>query len=56
MASYKGTTLRAFRVNDELYAAAKQEAAKRGDSLSDIVRNALKAYITQPTTERAEAK
>lgn len=39
--SYPGTRLRAFRINDELYEAAKRGAERRGLSLSEVVRKAL---------------
>jgi len=40
-----GTPRRAVRVDDALWTAALQVAARRGEKLSDIIRNALRAYI-----------
>lgn len=41
----KGTTRRAVRVDDELWTAAQAVAAEREEHLSDIIREALRAYI-----------
>lgn len=43
----KGTTRRAVRINDELWTAALAVAAERDENLSDIIRDALRAYIEQ---------
>jgi len=43
--SYPGTRLRAFRISDELYTAARDKAKDQGDTLSEIVRAALEAYL-----------
>ena len=43
----EGTTRRAVRIKDELWQAAQAVAAERGENLSDIIRNALQAYIKQ---------
>lgn len=40
-----GNPARAVRVEDELWNAAKAIAAKRGDSLSDVMRDALRRYV-----------
>ena len=39
------TPLRSFRISDELYEAAQQKAANRGESVSDVVRRALERYV-----------
>ena len=39
-------------VPDGFYNAAKQTAAARGRNLSDVVRQALQDYITQPPSRR----
>ena len=44
------TPLRAIRVDDELWEAAQAKAAKEGDSLSAIIRDALRAYINEGTS------
>ena len=41
----KGTARRAVRIEDDLWEAAKQVAAKNGDNLSAIIREALSAYV-----------
>lgn len=41
----RGTTLRNFRADDNLWKRAKAVAEKRGDSLSDILRQALERYV-----------
>lgn len=43
----KGTTRRAVRVDDELWGAALAVAAERDENLSDIIRDALRAYIEE---------
>lgn len=43
----KGTTRRAVRVDDDLWTAALAVAAERDENLSDIIRDALRAYIEQ---------
>jgi hypothetical protein len=40
-----GTPRRAVRVDDALWTAALQTAARRGENLSDIIRAALVAYV-----------
>jgi predicted transcriptional regulator len=44
-----GNPARAVRVEDELWEAAKAIAAERGDSLSDIMRDALRRYVKRNT-------
>ena len=41
----KGTARHAVRIEPELWNAAKQAAASRGDNLSAIIREALSAYV-----------
>ncbi|MDH6282833.1 ribbon-helix-helix protein, CopG family [Prescottella agglutinans] len=41
----KGTTLRNIRISDELWEAAKLRAEAEGRTVSDVVREALTAYI-----------
>lgn len=41
----KGTTRRTVRIEDELWEAAQEKAADRGDNLSDIIRERLRDYI-----------
>jgi len=43
----KGTTKRSIRIDDALWTAALQVAARRGEKLSDIIRGALRAYINE---------
>lgn len=38
------TPLRSFRIPDEVYKAAQEKAAERGESVSDVVRKALERY------------
>lgn len=44
----RGTPHRAVRVDDELWDAAKAKAEERGESLSDVIREALRQYVTKP--------
>lgn len=37
--------LRAFRVEDELWADALEKAVAEGRTLSDVIREALEAYV-----------
>jgi antitoxin component of RelBE/YafQ-DinJ toxin-antitoxin module len=41
----RGTTLRNFRADDSLWKRAQAVAAKRGESLSDVLRAALERYV-----------
>jgi hypothetical protein len=41
----KGTTLRAVRVPDELWTAALEATAERGETVSDVIRRALREYV-----------
>lgn len=44
-----GTTLRNFRADDELWAAAKDVATERHESLSEVLRAALAEYVEANT-------
>jgi len=41
----RGTTARNVRVADDLWRRALAVAAQRGDTLSDVIRRALEAYV-----------
>lgn len=41
----RGTTLRAVRVADPLWSAARAVADSRGESLSEVIRAALERYV-----------
>ena len=41
------TPLRAIRVPDDLWDAALRHAQQRGDTLSDVIRDALRSYLTR---------
>ena len=40
-----GNPARAVRVEDPLWQAAKNRAAERGESVSDVIRRALERYV-----------
>jgi predicted DNA binding CopG/RHH family protein len=42
-----GETARAVRVPDDLWKAAKTKAAERGETVSDVIRQALKNYVAR---------
>lgn len=42
------TNLHAFRISDELWAAAQAEAEARGETVSSVVIKALTRYTTGP--------
>lgn len=44
----KGTMHRTFRAEDELWLPAKAKAEAEGANLSDVLREALRQYVTQP--------
>lgn len=46
----KGTTPRAIRVDDDLWDAAKTATEDRGETISDVVRLALIAYVQEART------
>ena len=39
------TPLRAVRVDSPLWAAARAKAAENGETVSDVIRRALEAYV-----------
>lgn len=41
----RGTTLRNFRVADDLWNTARAVAERRGETLSDVLREALETYV-----------
>lgn len=41
----RGTTHRTVRIDDGLWEAAKSKATERRESLSDVIREALRAYV-----------
>lgn len=43
----KGTTLRNVRVDEELWNEAKAVAKENDETLSDVIRDALRAYVHQ---------
>lgn len=45
----KGTTHRTVRIEDGLWEAAKALADERGDNLSDVIRQGLRAYVATQT-------
>ena len=40
-----GNPARAVRVEDELWHAAQERAAERGETVSDVIRRALLRYV-----------
>jgi len=51
----KGTTMRGVRVPDEVWLPALAVARRRGENLSDVIRQALSEYATTPPPERERA-
>ena len=47
------TPLRAFRIDDELWLEAVRIASARGESVSEILRDALKRYVKKHGTQLA---
>jgi hypothetical protein len=47
----KGTTRHAIRIPDDLWSAALAKARERGDKLSQIIRQALVAYLDESETK-----
>jgi len=45
----KGTTRRGYRAPDALYEAAQARAAARGETLTDVILRALRAYAEEET-------
>ena len=50
----KGTQHHAIRIPDDLWAAARARAVERGDHLSEVIRDALRAYVADPTETKQE--
>lgn len=50
----RGTTIRNFRADDALWRRAQDVAAKRDESLSDVLRAALMAYIAHQESGGSE--
>lgn len=49
------TPIRGIRVPDDLWAAAKEEAAAEGRSLTDVILGDLHRYVTRRRRERGAA-
>ena len=47
---YKREPLRSIRVPDDIWEAAQKVAAERGESVSEVIRRALKRYARSGTT------
>lgn len=47
MTPSRGTTIRTVRVNPDLWDAARTKAVAAGESVSDVIRRALEAYVTE---------
>lgn len=43
-----GTTPRAIRIPDDLWDEARKQAAARGTTISDVVRDGLRAWLDTP--------
>ena len=43
----RGTTHRTVRVEDELWLSAKAKAEAESRNLSDVIRDALRAYVAE---------
>jgi metal-responsive CopG/Arc/MetJ family transcriptional regulator len=48
----RGTTHRTVRIEDGLWEEAKAAAAERGENLSDVLRDALRAYVESSASMR----
>jgi hypothetical protein len=48
----RGTVHRTLRVDDDLWGAAKAAADARGDNLSEVLRQALRDYVSQSEPSR----
>ena len=44
----RGTTKRSIRIPDPLWNEAQAAASERGENLSEVLREALRAYIAEP--------
>lgn len=47
----RGTTLRNFRADDELWQAALEKAEARGETISEVCRRALREYVAEDEDE-----
>lgn len=45
----RGTTHRTVRIEDGLWVAAKAKAEAEGVNLSDVIREALRVYVSEPS-------
>ncbi|MGH1563094.1 ribbon-helix-helix protein, CopG family [Mumia sp. DW29H23] len=43
----RGTPIRAFRIPDDLFESAREIADRRGESLSDVVRDLLERWVAE---------
>lgn len=50
------TPVRTLRVDDELWQRAQAVAAANGESLSDVMRSALVAYVAKPRRRQKAAQ
>ena len=48
----RGTTKRSVRIDDALWDEAQTVAAERGENLSEVLRDKLRAYITEARATR----
>jgi len=48
---YRGTTIRSIRISDQVWDAAKEATERRGETISDVVRRALEAYVAAHPTD-----
>jgi hypothetical protein len=54
MAGKGHTPARSIRIPDDEWRAAQQRAAERGETLTDVIRRALKRYAARSTTQVRE--
>ena len=47
-----GTARRSVRISDELWAAAAEIAARRGETISDVLRRELERYVSATASPR----
>lgn len=50
-----GTPRHSVRVPDETWVPAAQKAARRGETMSDVIRAALEEYVADEAPESPEA-
>lgn len=46
------TPLRAIRISDEIWKGAQLEAHEAGETLTDVIRRALEAYVQEARWQR----